>query len=64
MTSSDKLGSFLFRVLLFKLMLSSGWVKLSSGDPSWVNATALDYHFWTQPLPHQLSYLFHGLTVG
>ena len=59
-TSSDNLGALLFRVLLFKLMLSSGWVKLSSGDPSWVNATALDYHFWTQPLPHQLSYLFHG----
>jgi hypothetical protein len=32
-------------------MLSSGIVKLSSGDPTWRNGTALTYHFWTQPLP-------------
>jgi len=29
----------------------SGVVKLSSGDDSWWNLTALDYHYWTQPLP-------------
>ncbi len=32
-------------------MLMSGVVKLTSGDPSWANLTALDYHYWTQPLP-------------
>jgi hypothetical protein len=26
-------------------------VKLLSGDPNWRNLTALDYHYWTQPLP-------------
>ena len=26
-------------------------MKLVSGDPTWRNLTALDYHFWTQPLP-------------
>ena len=42
---------FLLHFLLFKLMLLSGVVKLTSGDPSWWNLTALDYHYWTQPLP-------------
>jgi lipase maturation factor 1 len=51
---------FLLKVLLFKLMLMSGVVKLTSGDDSWglVNhslhwsaLTALDYHYWSQPLP-------------
>ncbi len=42
---------FLLQFLLFKLMFMSGVVKLTSGDPSWWNLTALDYHYWTQPLP-------------
>jgi len=32
-------------------MFSSGAVKLLSGDPTWQNLTALEYHYWTQPLP-------------
>lgn len=42
--------------LLFRLMFSSGVVKLSSGDPMWIGLTALDYHFWTQPLPTPLAW--------
>jgi len=34
----------------------SGIVKLTSGDPSWWNLTALDYHYWTQPLPTVLGW--------
>ena len=44
-------GLFLLKLLLFKLMLMSGVVKLSSGDDSWWSLTALDYHYWSQPLP-------------
>src|SRR5438132_7123248 len=44
-------GLFLLKLLLFKLMLMSGVVKLISGDDSWWNLTALDYHYWSQPLP-------------
>ncbi|MGI9087905.1 MAG: lipase maturation factor family protein [Chthoniobacterales bacterium] len=44
-------GLFLAKALLFKLMFMSGVVKLTSGDPTWSNLTALDYHYWTQPLP-------------
>lgn len=42
---------FLLKVLLFKLMIMSGVVKLTSGDDSWLNLSALDYHYWSQPLP-------------
>src|SRR5438094_6796199 len=47
----SRAGLFLLKLLLFKLMLMSGVVKLTSGDPSWWNLTALDYHYWSQPLP-------------
>jgi predicted DCC family thiol-disulfide oxidoreductase YuxK len=42
---------FLLKLLLFKLLLMSGVVKLTSGDDSWWDLTALDYHYWSQPLP-------------
>src|SRR5207249_11546027 len=48
---------FLLKFLLFKLMLMSGVVKLTSGDPSWWNLTALDYHYWSQPLPTVFGWL-------
>ena len=47
---------FLLHFLLFKLLLLSGVVKLTSGDASWWNLTALDYHYWTQPLPTVLGW--------
>ncbi|HEY2772414.1 MAG TPA: lipase maturation factor family protein, partial [Candidatus Binatia bacterium] len=42
---------WMFRWLLFRLMFSSGMVKLLSDDPTWWGLTALQYHYWTQPLP-------------
>jgi lipase maturation factor 1 len=47
----SRAGLFLLKSLLFKLMLMSGVVKLTSGDDCWWNLTALDYHYWSQPLP-------------
>lgn len=47
---------WLFRFLLFKLMISSGCVKLLSGDLTWQNLSALHYHYWTQPLPTPLGW--------
>lgn len=47
----SRVGLFLLKLLLFKLMLMSGVVKLTSGDDSWWRLTALDYHYWSQPLP-------------
>ena len=34
----------------------AGAVKLLSGDPTWQSFTALEYHFWTQPLPTPLAW--------
>lgn len=31
-------------------------MKLASGDRTWRSLTALDYHFWTQPLPTPLAW--------
>lgn len=42
---------WLLRLLLFKLMFSSGCVKWLSGDPVWCDLTALTFHYQTQPLP-------------
>jgi predicted DCC family thiol-disulfide oxidoreductase YuxK len=52
----SRVGFFLLKLLLFKLMLMSGVVKLTSGDDSWWNLTALDFHYWTQPLPTVLGW--------
>jgi hypothetical protein len=47
--------------LLFRLMFLSGATKLLSGDPTWRNLTALDYHFETQPLPPWTAWYAHHL---
>lgn len=52
---------WLFRVLLFKLMFSSGIVKLSSHDSAWWNLTALTFHYETQPLPTWIGWYVHQL---
>lgn len=50
------LARFLLVWLLFRLMFASGVVKLTSGDPTWANLTALDYHYWTQPIPNPFAW--------
>ena len=52
----SSLALFLLKFLLFKLMFMSGVVKLTSHDDSWWNLTALDYHYWSQPLPTVLAW--------
>jgi hypothetical protein len=50
---------YLLIALLAKLMLESGIVKFTSfgadNANTWRDLTALDFHYWTQPLPHGLS---------
>ncbi|WP_240743356.1 lipase maturation factor family protein [Ilyomonas limi] len=50
----------LFRWLIFRIMLGAGLIKLR-GDEMWRNASALNYHFETQPIPGPLSRWFHFL---
>ncbi len=51
---------FLFRWLIFRIMLGAGLIKVR-GDEVWRNGTALFYHFETQPLPGPLSRWFNFL---
>jgi len=52
---------WMLRWLLFRLMVASGAVKLSSGDPTWKGLTALLVHYETQPLPTVLGWWAHQL---
>jgi lipase maturation factor 1 len=47
--------------LLFRLTFQSGLTKLTWGDPIWRDLTALDYHFYTQPLPTWTAWFAHQL---
>src|SRR3989449_776437 len=58
------LALFLLWWLLFRLTFQSGIVKLTSGDPTWRNLTALDFHFWTQPLPTWTAWYVSLLRAG
>ena len=62
---------FLYRFLIARFMFMGGIVKVASGDPTWVNLTALNYHYLTEPLPSPLAYYayfqpewFHKLCVA
>ena len=60
----SELARFLLVFLLFKLMFLSGATKLLSGDPTWRQLTALDYHFETQPLPPRTAWYAQHLPEG
>ncbi|MBM3840506.1 MAG: lipase maturation factor family protein [Verrucomicrobia bacterium] len=62
-TPPSRLVLWLLRWLLFRLMFSSGAVKLLSGDAAWQNFTALTFHYETQPLPTPLAWHAHQLPV-
>lgn len=51
---------WLFRWLIFRIMLGSALIKLR-GDSCWRDLTALYYHFETQPIPGPLSRVFYFL---
>jgi Lipase maturation factor len=54
---------WLFRWLIFRIMLGAGLIKIR-GDTVWRDLTALYYHFETQPIPNPLSRWFHFLPKG
>jgi len=55
------LAIFLLKWLLFRLMFASGLVKLASGDKTWWDLTALNFHYETQPIPTWTSWFMHHL---
>jgi len=60
----SSIARYLIIALLAKLMLESGIVKFNSfgsnNENTWRDLTALDYHYWTQPLPHGFSAWIHS----
>jgi predicted DCC family thiol-disulfide oxidoreductase YuxK len=64
MSCSRTAGRWLLRWLLFRFMFMSGMVKLLSGDPNWWHLSALDYHFFTQPLPTPLAWYAAHCPLG
>jgi lipase maturation factor 1 len=60
-TTLSKINIWFFRILVFKLMLMSGLVKIFSGDQAWLTLSALEYHYFTQPLPNFISFFVHQL---
>jgi predicted DCC family thiol-disulfide oxidoreductase YuxK len=67
LTAGSRIIIWLYRWLVFRFLFLSGAVKLVSGDPTWRDLSALDYHFWTQPLPTPLAWyaaqLPHAVTA-
>ena len=56
LTSGSRIVIWLYRWFVFRYLFLAGAVKLLSGDPAWRDFTALEYHFWTQPLPTPLAW--------
>ena len=57
----DSLKLWIIRWLAFRLMFSSGVVKLSAGCPTWWGLTALQVHLESQCIPSQLSWYLHSM---
>jgi len=55
---------WVLRWLLFRLLFMSGAVKLLSSDPNWRNLCALDYDYYTQPLPTPVAWYMAQLPHG
>lgn len=60
----SRLVHFLLRFLLFRVVFSSGLVKIISQDPTWRDLTALYYHYETQPLPTWIGWYAYHLPHG
>jgi predicted DCC family thiol-disulfide oxidoreductase YuxK len=63
-SSPSRIAHFLLIWLLFRLMFASAVVKLASGDPSWADGSALNYHYFSQPLPTPLAWYAQQLPHG
>lgn len=59
------LARWMVWLTLLLLMLQSGVVKLQSyglnGENTWRELTALNYHYWTQPIPNPVAWWIHQM---
>ncbi|HKN08667.1 MAG TPA: lipase maturation factor family protein, partial [Pseudomonadota bacterium] len=63
LTGGSRIVVWLYRWLIFRYLFLAGAVKLLSGDATWRGLTALEYHFWTQPLPTPIAWYAAQLPV-
>lgn len=61
--SSSYLQLLPLTLLIVRLFYHSGYVKLFSNSTYWLNMSALEFHFFSQPMPHFLSYYIHKLVI-
>ncbi|XP_066250668.1 lipase maturation factor 2-like [Euwallacea similis] len=59
--STELIGIWLCRFLLFRVLFTSGLGKLLSGCPKWWTLSALNHYFETMPLPNPLSFYAQNL---
>ncbi|MFP5519025.1 MAG: lipase maturation factor family protein [Bdellovibrionia bacterium] len=64
LTTDSQIYLVLFWLILFKLLFGSGLSKLLSKEKSWRELSALNFHFWTQPLPNAGAYFMHQLPAN
>jgi hypothetical protein len=57
-TAAPKAVVWLFRWLIFRIMLGAALIKLRN-DPCWRDLTCLDYFFETQPNPNPIAWWMH-----
>ena len=57
-TAAPKVVVWLFRWLIFRIMVGAALIKLRN-DPCWRDLTCLDYHLETQPNPNPLAWWMH-----
>ena len=59
------IGKWLLWLLIIKLMFESGIVKFTffgpDGSNNWRDLTALNFHYWTQPIPSWISWYIDQL---
>jgi predicted DCC family thiol-disulfide oxidoreductase YuxK len=56
LTGGSRIVVWLYRWFLFRYLFLAGAVKLLSGDANWHDWRALEFHFWTQPLPTPIAW--------
>jgi hypothetical protein len=64
LAGGSRIVVWLYRWLLFRFLFMAGAAKLLSGDSTWRDLTALNYHFETQPLPTPLAWYAAHLPQG
>jgi hypothetical protein len=62
-TQNAHAWALLAQVFTVRLMVGGGLGKVTGGDRSWLNLTAMSWHYWTMPLPNRLSPYFYRLPI-